>query len=249
MGPAELTVQSGSPLTLEALAGSPSDSCLPGGGATTAAPVSFEWSITGDAAPVALSAATATRPTLTVAAAALRAGATYRVAVAASTASGEPTQAAVVVTVIAPPLSVAGALGPDRAAPSDAALTLTAAPYDPAEARDALGALYPFTYEWSCALQRSGAACFVAGSDGAASLIRGVNGIVTLAAGTMPPGESLVFTAKVSRLPLAAGKGWHFSLDFFLPSSKHGSIDDSQYDGPCNVINLTPGSDNQNTFN
>lgn len=206
-GPAELTVQSGAPLTLEAIAAMPSALCLVGGGATatSTAAVSFEWSVTGDAAPVTLSAAEATRPTLTVAAASLRPGATYRVAVVATAAGAEPARAAVVVSVVAPPLFVAGSLGNDRAAPADAALRLAATPYDPAEARDALGAPYPFTYVWSCAL-RSGAACFAAGSEGAAALLRGANGVVTLAGGTMRAGESHVFTAKVSRLPVAAGR-------------------------------------------
>jgi len=68
---------------------------------------------------------------------------------------------------------VIGALGPDRSAPSDVPLTITAAPYDPAEARDALGAAYPFTYEWSCALGIGGEDCFASGSTGASALLQG----------------------------------------------------------------------------
>jgi len=106
-GPASLSILSGAPLSLEALGGSPSGSCLPGGGSGTTDAVTFEWSVSGESGTVALTADVAARPTLAVAASELRAGSTYLVTVAASTAAAAAT-ATVDVTVLAPPLAVVG---------------------------------------------------------------------------------------------------------------------------------------------
>ena len=206
-GPASLSIVSGAPLSLEALAGSPSGSCLPGGGSGMTDAVTFVWSVTGDAGTVSLTEAVAARPTLAVAASVLRAGATYHVTVTAfTTADATPATAVVVVTILAPPLAVDGSLGPDRAAPSDAPLTITAVPYDPAEARDSLGEAYPFIYEWACALQVGGQDCFTSGSAGAGALLQGSSGSVTFPSNTLVVGAAHVFTAMVSRLPLATGR-------------------------------------------